>query len=72
MGFIFITVGEPARDNKNAGDLYKILTSHGWDENNIYYLKENKSMDLSGFEPEASSMPRRRSSELIYKPTERH
>ena len=30
--------------------------------------KENKSMDLSGFEPEASSMPRRRSSELIYKP----
>ena len=26
------------------------------------------SMDLSGFEPEASSMPRRRSSELIYKP----
>ena len=25
-------------------------------------------MDLSGFEPEASSMPRRRSSELIYKP----
>jgi hypothetical protein len=28
----------------------------------------NKKMDLSGFEPEASSMPRRRSSELIYKP----
>lgn len=25
-------------------------------------------MDLSGFEPEASSMPRRRSSGLIYKP----
>ena len=30
--------------------------------------KENKSMDLSGFEPEASSMPRKRSSELIYRP----
>ena len=30
--------------------------------------KENRSMDLSGFEPEASSMPRRRSSSLIYKP----
>ena len=30
--------------------------------------EENRSMDLSGFEPEASSMPRRRSSELIYKP----
>ena len=30
------------------------------------FIKE--SMDLSGFEPEASSMPRRRSSELIYKP----
>ena len=30
--------------------------------------KDNISMDLSGFEPEASSMPRRRSSGLIYKP----
>ena len=28
-------------------------------------------MDLSGFEPEASSMPRRRSSELIYKPKDK-
>ena len=36
----------------------------------IHDKRYNKSddMDLSGFEPEASSMPRRRSSELIYKP----
>ena len=30
--------------------------------------EDTVKMDLSGFEPEASSMPRRRSSELIYKP----
>ena len=37
--------------------------------NNQANVKSNSlSMDLSGFEPEASSMPRRRSSELIYKP----
>ena len=32
------------------------------------HIARLKEMDLSGFEPEASSMPRRRSSELIYKP----
>ena len=32
------------------------------------HIARLKQMDLSGFEPEASSMPRRRSSELIYKP----
>jgi post-segregation antitoxin (ccd killing protein) len=37
-------------------------------QSSIRKASRNKSMDLSGFEPEASSMPRRRSSELIYKP----
>ena len=36
--------------------------------NEIKSNSHSLSMDLSGFEPEASSMPRRRSSELIYKP----
>ena len=40
---VLITAGEPPRDNKNAGDLYNILINHGWDENNIHYLKENQA-----------------------------
>lgn len=40
---VLITVGEPKRDNKNAGDLYNILINHGWNGNNIYYLKENEA-----------------------------
>ena len=37
---------------------------------NVYNTSKKYKVDLSGFEPEASSMPRRRSSELIYKPLE--
>ena len=39
--------------------------------NEINSIPKYNSMDLSGFEPEASSMPRRRSSGLIYKPSKR-
>ena len=37
-------------------------------DNNSNSKNGLEKVDLSGFEPEASSMPRRRSSELIYKP----
>lgn len=40
---VLITVGEPKRDDKNAGDLYNILINHGWNEANIYYLRENEA-----------------------------
>ena len=47
----------------------KHINSSQFESHNTGYKdKEMKYMDLSGFEPEASSMPRRRSSELIYKP----
>ena len=37
---VFITFGEPRRDEKNARDLCDILINHGWEENNIYHLQE--------------------------------
>ena len=40
---VIVTVGEPARDDKNAKDLYKILTNHGWNKSNIYYIKEEQA-----------------------------
>ena len=40
---VLITVGDPESDGKNAGDLYDILIDHGWDENNIHYLREEES-----------------------------
>lgn len=40
---VLITAGEPKRDEKNARDLYNILINHGWNKNNIYYLKENEA-----------------------------
>lgn len=40
---ILITAGEPALDDRNAGGLYNILVHNGWDEDNIYYLKENEA-----------------------------
>ena len=40
---VIITVGEPERDNKNAGELYNILLTNGWDKNNILYIKESQA-----------------------------
>jgi hypothetical protein len=40
---VFVTVGEPKLDDKNAGDLYDILLNNGWLESNIYYLRENNA-----------------------------
>ena len=40
---VLITVGEPKLDDKNAGDLYNILTNNGWPKDNIYYLRENEA-----------------------------
>lgn len=37
---VFITFGEPQRDEKNARDLCDILIKQGWKENNICHLKE--------------------------------
>jgi hypothetical protein len=41
---VLITVGEPSRDDKNAGDLYNILVENGWNESNILYLREEQAI----------------------------
>jgi len=40
---VIVTVGEPKRDDKNAVELYNLLINHGWDENNILYIKEENA-----------------------------
>lgn len=40
---VLITAGEPKPDEKNARDLKNILVNHGWNNDNIYYLKENEA-----------------------------
>jgi hypothetical protein len=37
---VFITFGEPQRDEKNTRDLYDILINQGWKKDNIYFLQE--------------------------------
>lgn len=41
---VFITVGEPGRDEKNVNKLYNILLNDDrWDENNIFQFRENEA-----------------------------
>ena len=52
------------RNNDNSRNNNQSFNGQSHDSNSA----SKNIVDLSGFEPEASSMPRRRSSELIYKP----